>query len=83
MAEATTSSASEFEVAKKWDLASENMIRKTAKGALFAVLPALLLLRRPVTRVAAVAFAGGIGAGIGYTEAKYAFETGFPKIDQE
>jgi hypothetical protein len=69
----------ELEVASKWDAASENILRKTTCGALIAILPSLLLFRRAVPRVAAVAFAAGSGAGVGYTEAKYAFETGFPK----
>jgi hypothetical protein len=60
---------------EKWDHSIENLLRKTSLGFMIGVVPSLIVARKPITRFVTVMFCTGFGAGMGYSEARYLFES--------
>ncbi|KAA8493120.1 Myb-like protein I [Porphyridium purpureum] len=78
---AAASSASELQVAEKWDHALEIGIKRVAYGAVAGIVVAALLFRGTAMRSGVVGMAMGVGVGMTYSETKRDFES-FPSAEE-
>eukprot|EP00457_Paulinella_chromatophora_P020228 gb/GEZN01022182.1/.p1 GENE.gb/GEZN01022182.1/~~gb/GEZN01022182.1/.p1 ORF type:complete len:101 (+),score=15.77 gb/GEZN01022182.1/:34-336(+) len=67
------SDASEFQPTKKWEKCAENAIIKTGTGMLVGGAFSLVLMGSPRTRIFALGFSGGIGAGLAWADCNRSF----------